>query len=320
MNEWQTNGSPTPINTFGQTPPNGQGYYVPAAPATQGTVPGQYSQSPIPSVPYQGGVPVRCPQCSNIGNARYCAFCGLDLSAHYSVQYPAYGSVQASSYSPTPTPQATYSQAPSYTAQMPSGMPTGVPLQAGTSIPSPQSPVAPTPGFTPPPVTGYPQWNAPNYPQANYNAPVNGAVAYGARKKNPRRTAFIVGGISLAAILLFWVIFFTVRTVYDRTKHVNPSLPNYSYNNNPVPNGGYHQPEGISLEEYLNIREGMSYAQVSQIIGGDGQEADSGTTPNDEIYYTYAWYGEDVPDAIVYITFVDSAVTEITSEGLTSNE
>ena len=63
--------------------------------------------------------------------------------------------------------------------------------------------------------------------------------------------------------------------------------------------------EGVSTEEYQKLSIGMTYAQISAIIGGDGSLVESGENAYGKAYYIYGWKGETNQNAVVYITFVD---------------
>ena len=73
--------------------------------------------------------------------------------------------------------------------------------------------------------------------------------------------------------------------------------------------------EGVSTEEYQKLSIGMTYAQISAIIGGDGSLVESGENAYGKAYYIYGWKGETNQNAVVYITFVDDAVSEISVDG-----
>lgn len=80
-------------------------------------------------------------------------------------------------------------------------------------------------------------------------------------------------------------------------------------------NKGEPIPNGVSSEEYDQIEKGMSYAQISAIIGGDGILADSGRNIHNEEYYTYGWIGENNNECELYITFIDGKATDIDLNG-----
>ncbi len=77
----------------------------------------------------------------------------------------------------------------------------------------------------------------------------------------------------------------------------------------------YYFAGGVSSDEFKKLKNDMSYAQISSIIGGDGEITDSGKTLKGETYYTYGWYGEHNPNAAVYITITSDKVTDITLDG-----
>lgn len=73
----------------------------------------------------------------------------------------------------------------------------------------------------------------------------------------------------------------------------------------------YYQVGGISTQEYAKLKNGMSYALASSIIGGDGDLVNTGENVHAQFYYTYRWYSELDEDLVYYITFVEDEISEI---------
>ena len=189
-------------------------------------------------------------------------------------------------------------------------------------------------GMAPPPTgcyNAYPGCRPPQPPAAYYPppAPVYPAQGYGyaaaayptVQKRPNHRTAWIAGGLALLFIAVFVGCVFLFRGMLN-----SPPADNSIIGINPG-NGGfttpstpqdYYIPYGVSPEEYAQLKVGMSYALISQIIGGDGQLMEP--TNQDEVleseYVVYGWPGELDPNAALYITFVEGRATEITAKGL----
>lgn len=83
----------------------------------------------------------------------------------------------------------------------------------------------------------------------------------------------------------------------------------------PMAQEDYFFAGGVSSEEFKKLKNDMSYAQISAIIGGDGEIINSTETLQGEPSYTYGWLGEHNPNAIVYITITSDKVSDITLEG-----
>lgn len=227
----------------------------------------QYPHTPAeqPEVPvYQGGIALRCPQCSHVVYTRFCSFCGNDLAVSY---------------------------APS-----------------GTPVPPAQAEFPPQPGFQPPPAQ---EWKT-------LTPPTQDRKTQFPKPKGYRPPV----GIVLLSILLFLVTFglsfFGFSALYRRDAQAKPES-NIEWTppaESPSANSRSSNPGGVSLEEYFQLKAGMTYAQVSGIIGDDGILVDTGTNLDGRDYYIYGWSGQDNPLAEVYITFVEDQVVEIVQHNL----
>ncbi len=70
-------------------------------------------------------------------------------------------------------------------------------------------------------------------------------------------------------------------------------------------------PNGVSPQEFSLIEVGMSYAQISTIIGGDAQ-----ITGDNASQFTATWYGEYDFNTTLVIEFVDNIAVSIDQIGL----
>lgn len=226
-------------------------------------------------VPYMGGDFVTCPRCSNVVNNRYCDYCGLDLSLVYSKDA-------------NPNEQPQILNQPNSSKQY--GQQCG---------PQQQQPFA-------------------SIQQPNIQYPYNEMYNYPQYRSKKRGWIFIV--IAVAVILGFYLVV-GLTSFGDGFEEgfwegFNDSKQHYSEEYiNPPAQDDFYFAGGVSKEEFDKLEKGMSYAQVSSIIGGDGQLSTSGENLKDEPYYTYGWVGENNPDAIVYITITNDQVTEIMTHG-----
>lgn len=69
--------------------------------------------------------------------------------------------------------------------------------------------------------------------------------------------------------------------------------------------GGGNDPETISLEEFNTIEAGMTYEQVKEIIGSDGELLSDVDLGMGEKYHTltYVWYGNKATGSNANFTF-----------------
>lgn len=73
-------------------------------------------------------------------------------------------------------------------------------------------------------------------------------------------------------------------------------------------------PNGVSISEYKQLEVGMTYAEISYIIGGDAMGQDTDKAKGDE--FIALWCGEYNTDAVITITFEDNIATKIEQDGL----
>lgn len=287
-------------------PPPQQSVYPQPGPSAQtGTAAAPPYGVPTVKVPYMGGIPVRCPRCSNVVNTRVCPYCGLDLATVYTVSQPA--AAQQHPYYPQPTPQQ-----PAYHAA-----PAAPQNQYSYSYQQvPQAQVPPQGQYAQPQSYPYPPaGNAPtgNVPPGTY--PPTGTVPTpGTNGKKSHKTTWIICGISLFFVVVFIFAFLLFRGLLDRA---DPGQIDFGDDYRTPGAEEYYYSGGVSLKEYSQLREGMTYARISKIIGGDGTLVDSGVNLDGDDYYIYGWPGESDPNVEVYVTFIDDEATEITNNGLT---
>ena len=75
----------------------------------------------------------------------------------------------------------------------------------------------------------------------------------------------------------------------------------------------YYDPQGVSPEEFARLELGMTYAQISGIIGGDAYQI---TVPDVSGSYSAAWQGQEDPQAILTVRFVNGQATDLQQSGL----
>lgn len=68
---------------------------------------------------------------------------------------------------------------------------------------------------------------------------------------------------------------------------------------------------GISEEEFKKLKEGLTYAQVSQIAGCDGTMIKKGENLNGDKYSVFIWPMEEDDSEIICITFVNDKASDI---------
>ena len=73
-------------------------------------------------------------------------------------------------------------------------------------------------------------------------------------------------------------------------------------------------PNGCSEQEFSRLQEGMSYAQVSAIIGGDALQEDPSLETGEDSFAA-VWVGENNPYATVTIVFEHDQAVSIISSG-----
>lgn len=261
----------------------------------------EYNNNPSGQVPYMGGEPVRCPRCSNVVTSRICTFCGLDLSAIYKTD------------------------APQIQQQMPQQ-----PYQ--NNIPYGNNNYTANNGYAPNNANnnGYNYQYNPNiqnnmqnpYNQNQMQQPINPYATpprqqpymyYPPVKNKANKTAAIICAVASVIILLTLIGSLVVNSFSRIGDIYRPGFDN-----------GFSLPEeqenltiykGVSQSEFSKLKIGMSYAQVSAIIGGDGELYDEGITIEKEKYQVYAWLGENNTNAAVFITITSDKVSDITLEG-----
>lgn len=233
---------------------------------------------------YDGGTQLCCPICKNIVTQRICPFCFNDMTGEFNRQYSIYMQNQQ------------YQQSQQYQQQSQQ-------YQQNQQNIAGQLPYHQAPQYT-----SYADYSQKSNPYLQAYSPY-------AVKKNPN--SGLIVGISIAAsflivIALSLLIAFSSNTATDRR---NSNGNQYDAFQSPQSQYSYHSPDGISKEEFEKLKNGLSYAHVSALVGGDGILINNGETLQKEDFYTYAWAGEYVEETIVYITFTNDVVTDISLEG-----
>ena len=73
--------------------------------------------------------------------------------------------------------------------------------------------------------------------------------------------------------------------------------------------------EYITMEEYNQIDNGMTYEEVTEIIGSQGSLS-STVTANGTTIEIYTWYGDGVAGSNANVTFTNDSVTGKAQVGL----
>lgn len=134
-----------------------------------------------------------------------------------------------------------------------------------------------------------------------------------AKKKNVLLTIFRV--LLLISIIVSSIILVSVKLMENDSKFMNGIDESLFYNffvpNDDKSETPYYSAGGVSSEEYAKLKNGMSYALTSYIIGGDGILVNTGENIQNKFYYTYSWSSEIDENIVYFITFVDDAISEI---------
>lgn len=139
-----------------------------------------------------------------------------------------------------------------------------------------------------------------NYNQQYYQPPNSQFLSY-VKKKKSKSVFFIIMISVLSILFLMSVIYFIGKTYSNFNMQGNQ---NGYFSSNKTNSHGY------SDEELSKIKEGMSYARVSAIIGGDGILVENSETPQGEPYLKYFWINEKGDSNSLFITFKEGIVTE----------
>ena len=137
------------------------------------------------------------------------------------------------------------------------------------------------------PQNGGPQYGGPQYGGPQYGGPQNGAPQYGAPQPAPQAKPVpkknkIISAISIVIIVVCIVLIMSVL-------------------NGPK----------ITKAEYDKIKDGMTYSQVCDIIGGEGELGSSFGGAS-----VYTWEGVGSTGANAVITFYNGKVTGKAQAGL----
>lgn len=182
------------------------------------------------------------------------------------------------------------------------------------------TPNQPTPAST---TTQYAQASSYQQPPNNYQSYYQNNYAYTPSNRYQYQQALntkkksglvVILGIVAAVIVFLYIVFlpiinFTTNTI-TRNYSVpgTPNIPNDDYT---ASIGDNSYPGGFSDIEFDKLKIGMSYAQISYILGGDGELVNEGIDLKDVPFFTYAWAKEDDSNIILYITFSEDAANDI---------
>ncbi len=239
----------------------------------------------------QAKKPVICSNCGNISLGRFCSNCGA----------PVTDDSAASSASNNPINSAN---------------------QTGFAYPPKQNFQDNTAYQAPPQGNAYKQTpphgnpmhqNAPYINPSFQSTPYNMQYTPAYTAKKSRLIPIVMASFGVLLVLSVVALFVVSIVSFGTVKSVNGAEGAIR---NPVINGkdGVSFPAGVSLEEYKKLKIGMTYAQVSAIIGGDGQPLSSEKGEGKKTLYI--WQGQDIPQAIVSITFEYGKVIKIEQENL----
>ena len=136
----------------------------------------------------------------------------------------------------------------------------------------------------------------------------------------------------MKALIVFCIIFYifsiigsafnSISIQYDQYE-INQEVANDPYWQDPFTDPYYNDgsdfygttslnPAGCSSEELRKLKTGMTYAQISAIIGGDAQREDT-SLETDENSFAAVWMGEENPYMTVTVVFEDGEAVSISS-------
>ena len=277
--------------------------------------------SPESRQPYNGGFNTVCNHCHHVVNQRYCPFCNNDLSNIYTVADAKFTMDKYLNSNPNYNYSNYYTQPNPYQQQNQYNQPNPYQQQNQYNQPNPYQQQN---QYTQPnPYQQQNQYTQPNpYQQQNqYTQPNLYQQVYRPVKKPKEKTVITKNGIALgiSMAVLFVVVFVsTMIILYSITDHSQSPTVNthqqqteIDLNNNPA---------GVSKAELAKLKSGMSYAQVSAIIGGDGLPTKSHQNSLKQDVIIYWWPYEDDNSAGILITFTDEQLTSIKEASYDSPE
>ncbi len=133
--------------------------------------------------------------------------------------------------------------------------------------------------------------------------------------KSGSKSRWILAGALILSLIAGAVIFVFLVTGENK--------PGFRLGKTPLPSSPSRgvpeykgTPEGITLEEYEKIQNGMTYEEVVEIVGGPGRVLSGYGTPGAEDYaIIYGWVGEE-KDGNATVTFHNGRVTAKRQQGL----
>ena len=108
------------------------------------------------------------------------------------------------------------------------------------------------------------------------------------RAKQNRRALYAIGGFIICAVILIALLIATL---------------------------GFHPEARYTAEQYQQLQTGMSYEQVVDVLGHEGEAAEGSSGADDA--QTYIWSNDD--GSSITVTFTEDAASAIDQEGISSD-
>ncbi len=134
--------------------------------------------------------------------------------------------------------------------------------------------------------------------------------------KSGWRGKWVLVGAVILAVIAGAIIFVFLVTGEQRQK-ISPGKAPVPSSPSEVQPKYQRNPEGITLEEFRRIKEGMSYDEVVKIIGGPGRVISGYGTPGGADYtIIYGWVGEEKIYGNATVIFQNGRVSDKRQTGL----
>ncbi len=108
------------------------------------------------------------------------------------------------------------------------------------------------------------------------------------RAKQNRRALYAIGGFIICAVVLVALLVATLR---------------------------FHPEARYTAEQYQQLQTGMSYEQVVDVLGHEGEAAEGGSGTDDS--QTYIWSNDD--GSSITVTFTGDTASAIDQEGISND-
>lgn len=152
-----------------------------------------------------------------------------------------------------------------------------------------------------------PQYQQPQYQQPQYQQPQYQQANFAAPKKKLWLIPVIVAAVAICLVYLALIIGF-LFSEFDSIFGTDISAPFTSEDSSRS-----QYPGGVSDYELSQLEEGMSYARISSIIGGDGGLVNQGEDIKGNPTYVFAWAFENDTERLLYVTFTNDKAIDITT-------